>query len=168
MDCSPPGSSVCGILQARILEWDAMLSSRGFSQPSDWTMSFMSPALAGRFFTTSAILLQILFHYRLLQDIESISLCYGLPRWFSDKECTCQYRRHGFDPSVRKIPWRRKWQPTPVFWPGEPMDREPGGLQLMGSQKVGHDWLSMHALCYTVGPWCSSISGRVYLLIPSS
>ena len=28
-------------------------------------------------------------------------------------------RRHGFDPWVRKIPWRRKWQPTPVFLSGE-------------------------------------------------
>ena len=26
----------------------------------------------------------------------------------------CQYRGHGFDPWVRKTPWRRKWQPTPV------------------------------------------------------
>ena len=34
----------------------------------------------------------------------------------------CQCRRHwrnGFDPCVRKIPWRRKWQSTPVFLPGE-------------------------------------------------
>ena len=37
MDCSPPGSSVPGILQARILEWVAMPSSRGSSQPRDWT-----------------------------------------------------------------------------------------------------------------------------------
>ena len=35
MDCSPSGSSICGILQARILEWVAMPSSRGFSQPWD-------------------------------------------------------------------------------------------------------------------------------------
>ena len=35
MDCSPPGSSVHGILQARILEWIAMPSSRGSSQPRD-------------------------------------------------------------------------------------------------------------------------------------
>ena len=28
-------------------------------------------------------------------------------------------KRHGFDPWVRKIPWRREWQPTPVFLPGE-------------------------------------------------
>ena len=36
MDCSPPGSSLHGILQARILEWVAMPSSRGSSQPRDW------------------------------------------------------------------------------------------------------------------------------------
>ena len=35
MDCSPPGSSVHGILQARILEWVAISFSREFSQPRD-------------------------------------------------------------------------------------------------------------------------------------
>ena len=35
MDCSPPGTSIHGILQARILEWVAMPSSRGSSQPRD-------------------------------------------------------------------------------------------------------------------------------------
>ena len=37
----------------------------------------------------------------------------------SGKESTCQYRRLRFDPWVGKIPWRREWQPTPVFLPGE-------------------------------------------------
>ena len=37
LDCSPPGSSARGILQARILEWVAMPFSRGSSQPRDWT-----------------------------------------------------------------------------------------------------------------------------------
>ena len=37
MDCSPPGSSVRGVLQARMLEWVAMPSSRGSSQPRDET-----------------------------------------------------------------------------------------------------------------------------------
>ena len=37
MDCSPPGSSVLGILQARILEWVAMPSSRESSRPRDGT-----------------------------------------------------------------------------------------------------------------------------------
>ena len=42
---------------------------------------------------------------------------------------------------VGKIPWRRKWQPTPVFLPGEsPQTEDPGGLQSMGSHRVGHDW----------------------------
>ena len=43
-----------------------------------------------------------------------------LPRWLRGKEPTWQCRRHrrrGFDPWVRKIPWRRKWQPTVVFLP---------------------------------------------------
>ena len=36
--------------------------------------------------------------------------------------------------------WRRKWQPTPVFLPGESQGmEEPGGLLSMGSHKVGHD-----------------------------
>ena len=48
LDCSPPGSSVHGMLQARILEWVAMPSSRGSSQPRDWTQV---SCIAGRFFT---------------------------------------------------------------------------------------------------------------------
>ena len=39
---------------------------------------------------------------------------------------------------VGKIPWRRAWQTTPVFFPGEsPWTEEPGGLQPKGSQRVG-------------------------------
>ena len=49
---SPPGPSVHGILQARILEWVAMPSSRGSSRLRDWTGVPVSPALAGGFFTT--------------------------------------------------------------------------------------------------------------------
>ena len=51
---SLPGSSVCGILQARILEWVAIPFSRGSSWPRDQTQSLTSPALAGGFFATSA------------------------------------------------------------------------------------------------------------------
>ena len=42
-----------------------------------------------------------------------------LPMWCSVKESACQWRRCGFNPGVRKIPWRRKLQPTPVFLPGK-------------------------------------------------
>ena len=41
----------------------------------------------------------------------------GLPRWLSGKEPTCWCRRHEFEPWIREIPWRRKWQPTPIFLP---------------------------------------------------
>ena len=51
MDCSPPGSSVHGILQVRILEWVAMPSSRGSSQPRDRTYISYISCIAGRFFT---------------------------------------------------------------------------------------------------------------------
>ena len=46
----------------------------------------------------------------------------GLPSWYSGKESACQCRRckrRRISPWVGKIPWRRKWQPTPVFLPGE-------------------------------------------------
>ena len=42
-----------------------------------------------------------------------------LPWWLSGKESACQSRRHRFNPWVGKIPWRRKWQPTPVVLPGK-------------------------------------------------
>ena len=54
MDCSPPGSSVHGILQARILEWVAMPPPGDLHDPGVEPVSFRSPALAGRFFITSA------------------------------------------------------------------------------------------------------------------
>ena len=46
----------------------------------------------------------------------------GFPGEASGKEPAFQCRRPkrlGFDPWVREIPWRRKWQPTPLFLPGE-------------------------------------------------
>ena len=44
--------------------------------------------------------------------------------------------RHKFDPWVGKILWRRAWQPTQIFLPGEsPWTEEPGGLQSIGLQE---------------------------------
>ena len=68
----------------------------------------------------------------------------GFPGGASGKEPACQCRRpkrEGFDPWVRKIPWRRAWPSTPVFLPGEsPWTEEPGGLQSVGLHRVRHDW----------------------------
>ena len=61
--------------------------------------------------------------------------------WLSGKESACQCRRHGFNPWIGKIPWRRKWQPTPVFLPGESR----GQRSLVGStglQGVRHSLAS--------------------------
>ena len=56
MDCSPPGSSIHRILQARILEWVAISFSRGSSQPRDRTHV---SCIAGRFFTTESHCVQM-------------------------------------------------------------------------------------------------------------
>ena len=52
----------------------------------------------------------------------------------SGKESVSQCRRHRFNPWVRKIPWRRAWQPTPVFLPGESHEQR----SLVGCSPRGH------------------------------
>ena len=70
-----------------------------------------------------------------------------------------QCGRPGFDPWVGKIPWRRKWQPTPVFLPGKSH-----GLRLLvgyspWGRRVGHDWeTSLHFLARS---W-ATIGARVF------
>ena len=66
MDCSPPGSSALAILQARVLEWVAISSSRGSPQPRDW-IHIPGTFCIGR---------QILYHQRHLgSPSDSITLC---------------------------------------------------------------------------------------------
>ena len=89
------------IIQARILEWVAKPSSRGSSQRGD----------------------------RTTPRGEALFRCArpsGVPRGPANSTGSLTYQRHHgkfpkvlFDPWVRKIPWSRKWQPTPVFLPGE-------------------------------------------------
>ena len=69
-------------------------------------------------------------------------LSWGFPVAVSGKEPTCQcrrLRRWSFDPWVGKIPWRRKWQYSCL---GDPRTEETGGLQSMGSPRIGHYWAS--------------------------
>ena len=67
-----------------------------------------------------------------------------LPGWLSGKEPICQCRRCRLDPWVGKIPWRRKWQPTPVFLPGKSHgQRSLVGYSPWGSKELGTaKWLS--------------------------
>ena len=72
IDCSPPGSSVHGILEARILEWVAVPSSRGSSQP--WDQTRVS-RITGRFFSIWApkeALLYPMYFYSYLVIIHDI------------------------------------------------------------------------------------------------
>ena len=70
----------------------------------------------------------------------------GFPDSASGKELTCQCRRHKrrrFNPWVGKIPWRRAWQPTPVFLPGEFHEQ----MNVVGYCPLGHkeldSWLAI-------------------------
>ena len=64
----------------------------------------------------------------------------GLSWWLSGKESTCQFRRRGFSPWVRKILWRRRWQPTPGSLPGKPH----GQRSQVGYSPWGHKELDMN------------------------
>ena len=122
---SPPGFSFHGILHAKILEWVTVplfriktgspvfltdffyhLSHQG----SPWWLTALQKKKKKRYFFNTSLLnincaLKMFIDcYRLLLRI------LGLPKWFSGKESSCQYRRlrPGFDLWVKKIHWRRK------------------------------------------------------------
>ena len=66
----------------------------------------------------------------------------GVPGGASGKEPTCQcrrHKRHRFNPWVRKIPWRRAWQPTPVSLPEE----SHGQRNLVGYSAWGYEESNM-------------------------
>ena len=104
MDCSLPVSFVHGILQARILEWVAILLSRGSSPPRDKTCV---SCIVGRYFTI----------------------------WATKEKL--QHRTNGSFISL--FTWRRKWQPTPVFLPGQSHGRGAWWATIHGVTIVGHD-----------------------------
>ena len=80
-------------------------------------------------------------------------LAFGLPWWLSGKESTCQCKRLGFNPWIRKITWRRKRQPTPVILPGKiPWTEEPSGQRSMGSQRVRHNLATENKMLF-LGLW---------------
>ena len=69
----------------------------------------------------------------------------GLPQWLTSKELTWECRRckrHGFHLWLGKILWRRAWQPTPVFLPGECHAQRSLVGYYLWSQRVGHNWVT--------------------------
>ena len=92
----------------------------------------------------------------------SKSVVAGLPQWLSGKEPICQSKRPGFDPWVGKIPWRRKWQHTPVFLPGKSYGQR---------SLAGYSQVKVTQLCLTLcdpmdcSPPGSSVHGILQLKI---
>ena len=66
-----------------------------------------------------------------------LTICGNLPRWCSSQESACQWSRCGFDPWDGRIPWRRKWQLTPVVSPG----KFHGQRSLSSDQSLSRVWL---------------------------
>ena len=100
--------------------------------------------------------------------ISCFNLQFSSDRWgdfsvgASGKEPVCQSRRckrRGFDPWVRKIPWRRAWQPIPVCLPGESHgQRSLLGLWSMGLQRVRHDWSDLACTCSDIWTYFHMLS----------
>ena len=71
-----------------------------------------------------------------------------LLRWLNDKESTCQWRRcrrSRFDPWVRKMPWRRKWENSPVFLPEKSREQRSLTGYSPWSHRVRHDQTTEHS-----------------------
>ena len=92
---------------------------------------------------------------------------WGLSSWLSGKESVCQCRRRRFNPCVRKIPWRRKWQPIPLSLP----EKSHGQRNLAGysiwHQELDKEsdmtyWLSTHTC--TQASICLSTKSRWQLI----
>ena len=143
--CSPPGD---------------------FPDPRTEPTSLTSPALKGGFLTTSAtweaaykweselprnyashhMVGRVLGSQRIRHNWATISFTYcklntqTVPKWISGQESTCECRRHRFDPWVKKISRRRKWQPTPVFLAGKCHgQRSLAGYSPRGGKRVSRD-----------------------------
>ena len=168
MNCSPSGSSVCGILQAKILKWVAIPFSRRSSGPRDWThVEPRSPALHAdsTVWATSpiceAILNIFVFCFTVYICLFIYSVCTGgislvaqvvknLPAmqetWVQslDREDPLE---KGMATHSSILAWRIPWT------------EEPGRLQSTGSQRVGHNWAtntcSFHATSWTSSHICT-------------
>ena len=71
----------------------------------------------GMHMNTQYIFLKSLLCQQYSEGVNILYVFFGLPWWLSDKESSCRFRKHRFDPWSGNIPWRRKWHPTPVFLP---------------------------------------------------
>ena len=145
-----------GIIQARILEWVAMPSSRGSSQLRDRTQVSLT---AGRFFTICANrqlphFYSVIFISRIqIQKVFFFSVIYvKVCSMFSEvKELDylssiLHQDCFGYLGSFRFLYWRGRWHRTPVLLPGKSHGLRSLGLQCMGLRRVWQDWVTSLSL----------------------
>ena len=131
MDCSPPGFSAHGILQARTLEWVAMPSSRGSSQPANSThVSYLS-CIGSRFFTTSTTW-EARNGGEIIDFISSVSFCFI---YFLQETSEAQVRSLGWEDPLEEGMATH----SSIFACRIPWTEEPGRPQSIGSHRVRHD-----------------------------
>ena len=134
--CNPMNYTVHGILQARILELVTFPFSRGSSQARDRTQV---SRIAGGFFTSwttrEAHWNETCLHITHIYWAFQVALVVKKKK---KPACQCRrHKRHRFNSWVGRIPWKRAWQLTPVFLPGE------SHRQSIGSQGVRNNWSNL-------------------------
>ena len=129
MDCSSRGSSVHGIFQARILDWVAMIFSRGSSQPRNQTQI---SCIAGRFFTIRATREAPLLKKQAFTLWASQVLLVVI--------CQCRRHKRNFQFLGREDPLEEGMVTHSSILAGRiPWTEGLGGLKFVGSQRVRHD-----------------------------
>ena len=103
-------------------------------------LSFAAPVNSGQWESLLQAQLSILNSW----SVDPVTLLWESAREMH-QELACQWRRLRFDPWVQKIPWRRKWLPTPVFLPGEFHGQRSLEVYSPWSPK-SQTWLNTHAL----------------------
>ena len=129
VDCSLPGSSLCGVIQARILEWVAMLSARVIF-PTQGSNPHLLPWQA------DPLPLSHLENPALTQYWEIIDGPSGSDGKASVYDTGDPVRSLGWEDPLEK---EMAIHSSPIAW-RIPWTEEPGALQSVGSQRVGHNW----------------------------
>ena len=145
-DCSPPGSSVHGILHARILEWAAITFLQRSSQPRDWTWEFFTCLLHCMQSHQGSLI-----YYMIFSNNPFSKLLFPVPVSRHAIDLNVLASKEGMFPTrddtiPTNLEGRRKWQPTPRFLPGKFHEQR----RLVGYSPWGHkevdiaEWLSTH------------------------
>ena len=93
----------------------------------------------------------------------------GFPAGSTGKETTCQCRRLGFNPWVRKIPWRKSWQPTLVCLPWEFHEqRSLVGYSPWGHKRVGHKLVTKKQTTRLCATYPGGPVNQVYFVVQST